>query len=123
MGSFLYRDLSVLNCCVKKNKNVKENSENSEQKSLLPFKLEDLKKPNESCLKAVDEHLSECSYMLGYEASSVDSDVFKSLLPHKAAFSNGESYPNLVRWFGHIQSFSEEQKRKFPVLVSSVFNS
>lgn len=66
----------------------------------------------ENHLQAFDEYLKPRSYICGYLPSAADRQIHNKLLPvNKRQLNN---YPNLSRWFGHIDSFSESEQRAFP---------
>jgi seryl-tRNA synthetase len=80
--------------------------------SLLPFPVDNLNQCNETTLKTVDDYLVTRSYLLGVEPSLVDSDALKSLKGRKSGVV-WPDYPNLQRWVRHMESFSDEDSKKF----------
>ncbi|KAF9027837.1 hypothetical protein BDZ89DRAFT_987072 [Hymenopellis radicata] len=52
-------------------------------------------------LSKLEQHLASRSYVEGYTPSQADVLVFN-------AIKAGEIYPNVARWYNHIQSFSAE---------------
>ncbi|XP_042203973.1 asparagine--tRNA ligase, cytoplasmic-like isoform X1 [Homarus americanus] len=64
------------------------------------------------CLQALDEHLSQSSYIIGHVPTQADAVVHvctSGLSPSQ----NGPVsplYPHLVRWWRHIQSFGSDSK-------------
>ena len=79
----------------------------------LAFNIEDLEKCSEENIKSIEKHLDSNSYLLGYEPSALDKDAYKSLKTRK--FSNWQDFPNLQRWFCHIESFSSDEQNAFMV--------
>ena len=75
------------------------------------------------CLEALDQHLSECSYIGGHTPSQADSVVHGRLAgavpPH-----NGPALPShlhLARWYKHIASFGS-QVQHFPPADLSILS-
>lgn len=64
---------------------------------------------NESCLSAINAHLTTRSYIVGYQPSQADTTVYKAVC--------GNSLPaeflHLLRWYRHISSYGNEVD-KFP---------
>ncbi|KAB1725053.1 hypothetical protein FNE60_30110, partial [Klebsiella pneumoniae] len=59
--------------------------------------------------KEVNEYLAERSYLEGYAPSQADVTAFSQLGKAPAA-----TYAHLARWYRHISSFSEAEKKAFP---------
>jgi len=60
-------------------------------------------------LKALDEFLSDKSYIEGFSASQADVSVFEAV----GSAPDAAKYPNAARWYAHIASFGDEAK-SFP---------
>lgn len=63
----------------------------------------------ESRLAAVDAHLANRSYIVGYQPSQADTTVYKALCGH----SLPSEFLHLTRWYRHISSYGSEVE-KFP---------
>lgn len=61
-------------------------------------------------LKFLENYLSERSYIEGYQPSQADLVALNSL---KSAPT--KSTPNVFRWYNHIKSFNDEEKKKFSI--------
>lgn len=105
-------------CCLFSAKQKGKGSTSTPPQSLLPFPVDNLNQCNETTLKTVDDYLVTRSYLLGVEPSLVDSDALKSLKGRKSGVV-WPDYPNLQRWVRHMESFSDEDSKKF--LVHSLF--
>merc|ERR1711862_189489 len=57
----------------------------------------------------LNQYLADRSYIDGYEASSADATVFAEV---KTA-PDAKQYPHASRWFNHISSFTEEERKAF----------
>jgi elongation factor 1-beta len=62
-----------------------------------------------SNLAELNTYLADKSYIDGYEASSADTTTFAEV---KTA-PDATQYPHASRWFNHIASFSEEERKAF----------
>nr|XP_053646778.1 asparagine--tRNA ligase, cytoplasmic-like [Cherax quadricarinatus] len=63
------------------------------------------------CLQALDQHLSQSSYIVGHVPTQADTLVLERM--GKASPKNGpltSSYPHFTRWWRHIQSFDSDLK-------------
>lgn len=66
---------------------------------------------NEPCVQdALDKNLADYSYVNGYTPSQEDVKVHDALSLYDA---NLEQRPHLARWYNHIKSFSNHEKRAF----------
>jgi len=61
---------------------------------------------NAEGLAKLNEHLTFFSYINGYTPSSEDLEVFNS----SSSAPEKSKYPNVARWYKHIQSFSNEKE-------------
>lgn len=61
--------------------------------------------PAEASLEALNNWLNGRSYMIGYSFSAADVAVFKNLSDWAQDYS---AYPNVARWYRHINSFRGE---------------
>lgn len=67
-------------------------------------------------LKALDEHLSDRSYIDSFEPTQTDASVFQMI-----AFSKvSQSLPHLSRWYKHIQSFGSSVSKFAPSSAASI---
>lgn len=62
----------------------------------------------DSGLANLNAHLSECSYIEGFQPSQADTTVFNAL-----GKSPASSFCHVLRWFNHIKSYGNE-KGSFP---------
>lgn len=62
----------------------------------------------EKGVKDLDAYLVDRSYIEGYQPSQVDVAVFEQL-----SAAPSESTPNALRWYNHIKSYSNDEKKKF----------
>ena len=97
-----------------------KNETTSKSPLYLAFKIEDLEKCSEEDINSIEKHLDSNSYLLGYEPSTLDKDAYKSLKTRK--FSNWQDFPNLQRWFCHIDSFSCDEQNAFMVEKNEYLN-
>ena len=111
-GIFYLRNL-VLSIKIKQKEKPNKNETTSKSPLYLAFNIEDLEKCSEEDIKSIERHLDSNSYLLGYEPSALDKDAYKSLKTRK--FSNWQDFPNLQRWFCHIESFSSDEQNAFMV--------
>ena len=72
-----------------------------------------MEKCSEDNLKSVENHLESNSYLIGYEPSQFDKEACKGLKTRK--FENWQDFPNLQRWFSHIDSFTVDEQNAFTV--------
>jgi len=63
----------------------------------------------ESCLPAINDHLANRSYIVGYQPSQADTTVYKAVCGN----SLPAEYLNLLRWYRHISSYGKDVD-KFP---------
>ncbi|KAF4522637.1 hypothetical protein B566_EDAN011036 [Ephemera danica] len=59
----------------------------------------------ESSLSSLNEHLTNNSYILGFEPMQADYDVYKAVQKFKY-----QGFPHVLRWVSHIASFGDEAK-------------
>ena len=90
-----------------------KNEKTSKTPLYLAFNIEDPEKCSEESIKSIEKHLDSNSYLIGYEPSTLDTEVYKSLKTRN--FSNWQDFPNLHRWFCHIESFSSDEQNAFMV--------
>ena len=90
-----------------------KNEKTSKTPLYLAFNIEDLEKCSEESIKSIERHLDSNSYLIGYEPSTIDTEAYKSLKTRN--FSNWQDFPNLQRWFCHIESFSSDEQNAFMV--------
>ncbi|KAK9701040.1 EF-1 guanine nucleotide exchange domain [Popillia japonica] len=64
----------------------------------------------EQGLKEFNSYLEDKSYIYGFIPTQADVDTFKSLKKIPAG-----SYPHALRWYNHISSFSDAEKKTFAV--------
>lgn len=62
----------------------------------------------EKGVKDLDAYLVDRSYIEGYQPSQVDVAVFEQL-----SGAPNESTPNALRWYNHIKSYSNDERKKF----------
>lgn len=62
----------------------------------------------EKGVKDLDAYLVDHSYIEGYQPSQVDVAVFEQL-----SGAPSESAPNALRWYNHIKSYSNDERKKF----------
>lgn len=65
-----------------------------------------------SCLQALDEHLSQSSYIVGHVPTKADT-VVHDCIGRASASMNGPvlpSHPHFMRWWKHIESFGSNSK-------------
>ena len=110
LGNFFYSIFFKIKQKEKTNKNEAEKPKNLLSQN---FNIEDLEKCSEDNLKTLENHLESNSYLIGYEPSILDKESYKSLKSRK--FANWETFPNLHRWFLHIESFSVDEQNAFTV--------
>eukprot|EP01117_Protostelium_nocturnum_P019393 TRINITY_DN83_c0_g1_i1.p2 TRINITY_DN83_c0_g1~~TRINITY_DN83_c0_g1_i1.p2 ORF type:complete len:217 (+),score=87.21 TRINITY_DN83_c0_g1_i1:106-756(+) len=67
----------------------------------------DLSKPE--ALNNLNKHLDDKSYVGGYTPSQQDVTTFAALTAEPAA-----KYTNVLRWWNHVSSFSEQERAAFP---------
>jgi len=67
----------------------------------------------------LDTHLSGSSYLSGYLPSCLDASLSKSL---KLPQSELSKYPNLNRWFKHLQTFPDSEIKSFDKVDSNSVN-
>merc|ERR1711976_1049856 len=77
----------------------------------LPFSLDDIDKCPVENLQALDSHLESNSFLDGFEPSTLDKDTHLGLAKHKAV--PWTELINLERWFKHLNSYSDEEKKTF----------
>jgi len=70
-----------------------------------------LEKCSEEEIKTIEKHLESNSYLTGFEPTTLDKESYKSLKTRN--FSNWPEFPNLYRWFCHIESFSTDEQNCF----------
>ena len=70
----------------------------------------------------LNDHLSLRSY-IGDEVwpTNLDLNVFL-LIKSKKEFDFSK-YPHISRWFSHIKSYNESEKKEFPISIMSQINS
>jgi len=68
---------------------------------------------NEGDLSKLNEYLSTKSYMEGYRPSQSDVCVYKACLGQSCNMDCSK-FPHVSRWFNHINSFSPQQRARFP---------
>ena len=81
----------------------------------LPFSLDNIEKSSVENLQALDSHLESNSFLDGFEPSTLDKDTHLGLAKHKTV--PWTELINLERWFKHLNSYSDEEKKTFAVLV------
>eukprot|EP00915_Cephaloidophora_sp_WS-2016_P003726 GHVH01005009.1.p1 GENE.GHVH01005009.1~~GHVH01005009.1.p1 ORF type:complete len:257 (+),score=78.25 GHVH01005009.1:48-818(+) len=64
-------------------------------------------------LKLLEEKLEVSSYVSGYNATVEDFDMMSRI--NYSMISKTKDYPSILRWFKHMQSYSEEEKKAFPL--------
>ncbi|XP_022916681.1 elongation factor 1-beta'-like [Onthophagus taurus] len=64
----------------------------------------------EQGVKALNTFLEDKSYISGFVPSQLDVDTFKTL-----GKAPGDSYQHALRWYNHIKSFSEAERKTFAV--------
>ncbi|EEB11659.1 elongation factor 1-beta', putative [Pediculus humanus corporis] len=67
----------------------------------------DLKTPKG--VKDLNSYLEDKSYISGYEPSQDDVKAFDSM-----GKAPGSDTPNALRWYNHIKSFNNDERKKFP---------
>lgn len=67
-------------------------------------------------LKALDEHLSDRSYVDSFEPTQADASVFQMITLSKVP----QSLPHLTRWYKHIQSFGSSVSKFAPSSAASI---
>ena len=103
----------ILSIKIKQNEKPVNNETKSKNPLYLAFNIEDLEKCSEENIKSIEKHLDSNSYLIGYEPSTLDTEAYKSLKTRN--FSNWQDFPNLQRWFCHIESFSSDEQNAFMV--------
>jgi len=70
-------------------------------------------------LNTLNDHLSDKSYIQGYEPTKLDSETYDSI-----GKSPASTYPHALRWYNHIASYGSD-KKSFPTAKGplSVANS
>jgi len=63
----------------------------------------------ESCLVAINAHLANRSYVVGYQPSQADTTVYKAVCGHGLP----SEFFHLIRWYKHISSYGNDVD-KFP---------
>lgn len=66
----------------------------------------DLKTPQG--VQYLENYLSQKSYIVGYEPSSADVETFSAIQAPQA------KTPNVLRWYNHIKSFTDKERKQFP---------
>jgi hypothetical protein len=66
-------------------------------------------------LKALNEYLSNHSYIEGYTPSQSDVVLFDELKSF-----NDNQYPHVLRWFKHLSSFNQQEKTAFAGVKKSL---
>ena len=110
--SFYIRNI-ILSIKIKQKGKPIKNETTSKTPLYLAFNIEDLEKCSEENIKSIEKHLDSNSYLIGYEPSTLDTKAYKSLKTRN--FSNWQDFPNLQRWFCHIESFSSDEQNAFMV--------
>ena len=81
----------------------------------LPFSLDNIEKSSLQNLQALDTHFETNSFLDGFEPSTLDKDIHQGLSKHQTV--PWTDLINLERWFKHLKSYSDEEKKTFAVLV------
>ncbi|KAK6626519.1 hypothetical protein RUM43_003709 [Polyplax serrata] len=63
----------------------------------------------ESGVTKLNQYLSDKSYISGYQPSQDDVTAFNSL-----SKPPGQNTPNVLRWYNHIKSYNNDERKKFP---------
>jgi elongation factor 1-beta len=66
----------------------------------------DLKTPQG--IQFLEDYLRAKSYIVGYEPSKADVETFSSIQASQA------KTPNVLRWYNHIKSYSDNERAQFP---------
>ena len=103
----------ILSIKIKQKEKPIKNEKTSKTPLYFAFNIEDLEKCSEESIKSIEKHLDSNSYLIGYEPSTLDTEAYKSLKTRN--FSNWQDFPNLHRWFCHIESFSSDEQNAFMV--------
>ncbi|KAF5288778.1 hypothetical protein FQA39_LY15269 [Lamprigera yunnana] len=61
-------------------------------------------------IAALNEFLKDQSYISGYQPTQVDVDTFKAV----AGKTPDVKYVHALRWYNHIKSYSDAEKKQFP---------
>lgn len=88
---------------------------------IIPFSND--KTASTNVLAELDSYLATRSYFVGHHYGLADAVIFASLKNIVANLhsSDHEKYPNLIRWFNHIQevqAISSRDRISFPLLFS-----
>uniref|UniRef100_A0A915PQN6 Uncharacterized protein n=1 Tax=Setaria digitata TaxID=48799 RepID=A0A915PQN6_9BILA len=65
-------------------------------------------------MAAFDEHLKDFAYASGYTPSGDDTQLFGSITSTPST-----KYANILRWYRHIQSFSDAERKSWPTAMTS----
>jgi len=65
---------------------------------------------SEAGLKKLNDFLAENSYIQGFTPSAADVSTLKSV---GAKAPDAKKFPHAARWFRHIQSYSEQERKAF----------
>jgi len=68
---------------------------------------------NDGDLSKLNEFLATRSYIEGYRPSQNDVCVYKQAVPLSCSIDCSK-YPHVSRWFTHINSFTPQQRTRFP---------
>jgi len=68
---------------------------------------------NDGDLSKLNEFLATRSYIEGYRPSQNDVCVYKQAVPLSCSIDCSK-YPHVSRWFNHINSFTPQQRTRFP---------
>jgi len=63
----------------------------------------------EKGIKTLNDYLASRSYISGYEPSTSDSETFDQL-----GKAPGSSTPHALRWYEHIASYAQNERKSFP---------
>ncbi|XP_043215469.1 eukaryotic translation elongation factor 1 epsilon-1-like [Amphibalanus amphitrite] len=96
------------------------NSQKWQWREFTELFLRNASAPPEAALKHVDNWLADKTYLVGTEATSIDTDVFKLIHSPLSRLSHQEreAYPHLSRWFRLVQSSVPPDDRCPPLVIS-----
>ena len=116
----LYQQPKCLRCVfttgfeIQKSKNAALNNLR-ESATRLPFDLVQVAKLEERSLQSLEDHLTERSYVSGFEPTTSDNLVFEAL--SNVSKLDAKVYPSIHRWHKHIESYGSD-RNKFPVTMT-----
>jgi len=96
---------------MKKGKGQPQEKPTKDLSAQLPFSLDNIEKSSLQNLQALDTHFETNSFLDGFEPSTLDKDIHQGLSKHQTV--PWTDLINLERWFKHLNSYSDEEKKTF----------